>query len=132
MLRKENAELKANIINNGSNVDVTELNSLRQQVETLKSENEALLSQLRLVLFSFLPMYSTYSSKVPIVQFLFHNLPHVPRIILIDKRALIYALRPSKHRPGNKQLIKRLGDVSPTIYDQEQLSNVLKENYKLL
>ena len=50
MLRKENAELKANIINNGSNVDVTELNSLRQQVETLKSENEALLSQLRLVL----------------------------------------------------------------------------------
>ena len=47
MLRKENAELKANLINNGSNVDVTELNTLRQQVETLKSENEALLSQLR-------------------------------------------------------------------------------------
>ena len=103
MLRKENAELKANIINNGSNVDVTELNSLRQQVETLKSENEALLSQLRLVLFSCLPMYSKYftSSEAPIVQFL----PVVPLIILIDKGALICALRPSKHRPGSKQLI---------------------------
>ena len=49
LLRKENAELKANLINNGSSVDVTELNALRQQVESLKSENEALVSQLRSV-----------------------------------------------------------------------------------
>ena len=47
MLRTENAELKANLINNGSSADINELHELRQENETLKSENEAIMTQLR-------------------------------------------------------------------------------------